>query len=211
VLDSSCDFEGELTRRAGPGATDFGTVPIRSDIAVMQTARQRVLDALAAKQPFKLRIQRMGTDSLLFDAYASDGTRASVLQRDLALDPSERDEDLYAQLCDTLAVDTNCMMQSGGSLCLLCKGSIESSKECAPQLPNGECNRAGSVDTHVYRPCCEGLRALFPLLPRDDLDGKTMCVPSQQMAMACIEGRCGDGRCESGERQPCGGCTADCQ
>ena len=60
-----------------------------------------------------------------------------------------------------------------------------------------------------YRPCCEGLTEQSQELPATDQRGERVCIQPPLRVYACVEGSCGDGRCEPEEEVPCG-CAEDC-
>lgn len=60
-----------------------------------------------------------------------------------------------------------------------------------------------------YLPCCGGLTEVFWRVGGEQ-DGQRVCAdPPGHREYACVEGTCGDGRCEPGEDGACG-CAADC-
>lgn len=86
----------------------------------------------------------------------------------------------------------------------------------APDVDGGreptECRGPGNYQAGKegsYRPCCEGLNEVFQELPATDDRGARVCIAPPLRVYACVEGRCGDGRCEEPEAVPCG-CAADC-
>jgi hypothetical protein len=57
--------------------------------------------------------------------------------------------------------------------------------------------------------CCANLNEYYRLAASGSTNELTCQQPVGHAEFGCIEGRCGDGRCELGERGACG-CTLDC-
>jgi hypothetical protein len=72
-------------------------------------------------------------------------------------------------------------------------------------LGNYEVSKEGG-----YRPCCDGLRQVYQLSAGYGYGDQNVCTQPVINVFACIEGSCGDGRCEAPEAVGCG-CTLDCQ
>lgn len=62
-----------------------------------------------------------------------------------------------------------------------------------------------------YRPCCAGLNTVQEFKPASRGDAlEHVCAPPIGVnRYACVEGSCGDGRCEAPEAEPCA-CELDC-
>jgi hypothetical protein len=206
---AGCELVPEVDKRApGPNLADCGTLQLDATQDAREQARRCVLDALAARQPFKLVQWKMGTDTRIASAYAWPGAAGfvSILSYDSGLSGASIDE----QTCRSLRSDSPCVA-SATDLCLECAEPIESSVACSPA--SKECRGAGNYETGKeggYQPCCAGLREVFQLSAAYAGDDEHhQCVQEPLRVSACIEGQCGDGRCEAAEAVHCG-CTLDC-
>ncbi len=116
------------------------------------------------------------------------------------------------------------VMQGATLACLLVGcGSSESSGQdaeltttresgAAADATAGDCRGPGRYQAGKegsYRPCCPGLREVFYTGSAYAEGGAKVCVQLPLRIYACIQGRCGDGVCETGEAEACG-CVADC-
>jgi hypothetical protein len=81
--------------------------------------------------------------------------------------------------------------------------SASESSECRG-LGNYHAGKEGG-----YRPCCEGLNEQPQQLRATNEQGAEVCADLPLRVYACVEGTCGDGRCEDPEAVACG-CPADC-
>lgn len=73
------------------------------------------------------------------------------------------------------------------------------------------CRQAGNYQAGKegsYQPCCPGLVEVLQR-SRAEVNGALACVDLPLRVYACVEGSCGDGRCEAPENVPCG-CAVDC-
>ncbi len=87
-------------------------------------------------------------------------------------------------------------------------GSCGDSAEDGPKIP---CRQAGNYQAGKegsYQPCCAGLVEVAQR-SKAEVNGVLACGDPPLRVYACIEGRCGDGRCEAPENVPCG-CVLDC-
>jgi hypothetical protein len=92
---------------------------------------------------------------------------------------------------------------SGGAVGDEPDAGLESSQDCRGP-GRYEAGKEGS-----YRPCCEGLREVFYMMPAEGDNGAKICVSPPLRIYACVQGKCGDATCEVGESGACG-CVADC-
>jgi hypothetical protein len=74
-----------------------------------------------------------------------------------------------------------------------------------------DCNPAGNYDRVVAPPraCCPGLQQVEQRMELFRDDGTSTCSFTPVRLYACVEGICGDGRCEAPEAVACG-CSLDC-
>lgn len=84
---------------------------------------------------------------------------------------------------------------------------------CGGSADEGDdCVRAGvySRGKEGGPSCCAGFEELGRLVLVNQGTAEERCEePPGHAAFGCIEGECGDGRCEPGEQGPCG-CDLDC-
>jgi hypothetical protein len=76
---------------------------------------------------------------------------------------------------------------------------------------SGSCNPLGRYEVGKeggYLPCCAGLNEISRGSLLEDGQGRLVCQQLPLNTYACIEGTCGDGRCEE-EEKVCG-CAQDC-
>jgi hypothetical protein len=187
-----CDLEAQLAYRVG-GRAEVECGEVRSGAQVLDAVRC-VLDASAAKRTFALIV---ATDSSHRSAYAGGPRLHAVITSDGAV--------LRTATCDALALRPGCT-PSASDLCLYCPAPIELSAECAV-VTNDACNEPGNYSDAM--PCCPGLRAVAQRSKVFGDDSLGSCVDGPLQLHACIEGSCGDGRCEPEEAVACG-CALDC-
>jgi len=85
---------------------------------------------------------------------------------------------------------------------------------CQPRPASEACHGVGHYEVGKeggYLPCCANLREVFQLVAgeRGDPHERVCDEPIGHRNYACIEGSCGDGRCEAPEALACG-CPQDC-
>jgi hypothetical protein len=89
--------------------------------------------------------------------------------------------------------------------------ALGSCGDSADEEATTPCRRAGNYQAGKegsYQPCCGGLVEV-PQRSKAEVNGALACVDLPLRVYACIEGSCGDGRCETAENVPCG-CALDC-
>ena len=211
----ACELEPEVAMRgSGKGAVDCGV--LRSDESgdAYQRAHDCVLEAQENGHPFRLIHRLQGTDSLVAAGYAWPGGEgfASILHYDS--DPSGGSGAgaiIDEETCDGLEAEPGCAV-SAATLCLVCSQRVELSIACMANVPaSGECRGSGNYQVGKeggYQPCCAGLREVFQQ-SFAEVNGAPGCWEPPLRVYACVQGSCGDGRCEEPEAVPCG-CALDC-
>jgi hypothetical protein len=221
MCEPSCDPLSELAKYAATsGSRDCGTLLPTSSVDDRAMAQRCVLDALAAGQAFQL-IDWLQKDPDARGGYFYVGPATDAWihtfgfsSRGPASLPTEAT--LGETTCHTLAAKKDCTIAEQ-ELCLECVEQVESSLTCS--IPrrgtSGKClglggNYGRSKDFNDGE-CCPGLREVYRQLAYHDVSGRvTSCYdPIGGAAFACVEGGCGDGRCEEPEAEPCG-CPVDC-
>jgi hypothetical protein len=203
-------------------AIDCGVLAVAASLEARTKAQRCVLDALAAGRAFKLidwlQDNENGRGAL---AYAWTGASQRVSVFDYTSNgPMYPQAELRGNatlgetVCRTLETKSNCQV-TPTDLCLECVDLVESSLECSRPARGtpGKCLGPGNYGRGKgYNPgfCCPGLREVMQQVPSysgEDLE--PICSFAIQPSFACIEGRCGDGRCEDAEAVRCG-CPLDC-
>jgi len=208
---AACEIESEFAKRAALKPVDCGELKIDANTEAREHGRQCVVDAIAAHHAFQFLQWRMGIDSRLATAFVSAGFGdfVSILTYDNYMGSATINE----QLCRTVRSDAKCVV-SGTSLCLECSGEVETSVLCSTPDPklNGACRGPGNYEVGKeggYEPCCSGLREVFQSSSGYADGNVKACWQPPLRVYACIEGHCGDGRCEDPEGVACG-CALDC-
>lgn len=196
----TCDFQAALIARLGgsPPEIDCGKLTPAASATDATAASECVLGALAAGKTFAL-IQ--GEASLLLTqrtVYVGGPALSTIFQYQERVDLSASSgarNDVSSQSCRTLAKAAGCT-PGGTELCLRCTDEVERGVQCWGQA-EGSCEPAGSHPGTPTLACCAGLQQV------------SSSGPGCGSTHACIEGYCGDGRCETAEADACG-CALDC-
>jgi hypothetical protein len=204
-----------IAARLGPSdVRDCGELNLDASAQARNDARNCVLDALRGHRPFKLVQWQEATQHALTVGYVSAGGAAaiSILRYDSDASAGKQTGATLAEArCGDLRPSSDCTIDAN-TLCLDCVPLIESSLECSQQLPPSDCHGTGNYEAGKggeYRPCCAGLREVFQKIKLTNEAGNASCGDLPLRVYACVEGRCGDGRCEDAEAVPCG-CALDC-
>ena len=212
---TSCELEPQVASIAGATAIDCGSLAIGADVAMRERAQRCVLEAQEGKHAYKLIVQVQGIDSSVSQGYASPGGAgfASALSYDSDPSGGSRLGALITeQSCRSLQRVPACQ-PSETTICLECLQTVESSIVCHGRSAGDACRGRGNYEAGKegsYLPCCAGLREVFQQRAsyRSE-DNQRVCDQPPLRVYACIEGRCGDDRCEDAEAVPCG-CSLDC-
>ena len=210
-----CDLEHVLAKHlTSKVASDCGVLAEGANTDEIASAQRCVLDAMAAQRSFEL-IWSFDPASGGAQAYVSLGGSEPVawLTYGAARDGVAGAGALVGELlCRSFELAPNCQA-SDSDLCLRCQGRIESSMACDEySRPPGACHGPGNYSAgkgNQYVPCCPGLREVFQQVRAEDGAGQSICADVPARIYACVEGSCGDGRCEEPEAVPCG-CPQDC-
>lgn len=209
-----CTLEEQVARHTSvPNVRDCGVLQVDAEAPAREAAERCVLEALDAGQPVKLVAWLMGTDSSVARAYASPGSGelVSILHYDSDIFGGGGGHPrITEQTCRGLTRRADCAAQRS-DVCLECVEPVETNTVCSTTRGGEPCRGAGNYEAGKegsYLPCCEGLTEVAQQRTAE-VDGVRMCTDLPLRVYACIEGRCGDGRCERPEAVPCG-CTLDC-
>lgn len=222
--EGHCDPFAELAARLGSSKpVDCGTLQVNALAADVLAARTCALDALAAKRPFQLiewteDDENRRTANLYAyagaDGFVSVFGYLQIKPPAMTISPANGELGLYEERCKGLQKDDDHMCASG-AVCLACKDLVESSWTCdAPPAPGVPCLPVGTYargkGPNPGR-CCAPLREVSQMdAVSATPDAARVCEwPVHYALFACVEGSCGDGRCEEPERVECG-CKLDC-
>ncbi len=210
----ACDFQAALTARLDGKVPDVDCGRLSASPASVdaEKAVQCVLDAIAAGKSFAL-IQ--GDSSLLTterNVFVGTPKLASIFKYGEYVQLPRARTEVSSQSCKTLVRTPGCT-PSGTDICLGCDGELERGVQCTGTNDFVECNEAGNYDRNMGKagtlPCCVGLSQVEQRAQLKSDDSTSTCSFTPMRLFACIQGFCGDGRCEPEEAIACG-CELDC-
>jgi hypothetical protein len=201
------------------GGTDCGVLLPTSSVEAREKAQRCVLDSLATGHAFQLidwlQQDRDARGGYFYVGPAADSWIHSFSFSARGSDSLPREATLSETTCQTFAPKQGCAI-SEQELCLECIGRVESSLACSIPVRGtaGKCLGPGNYGrTKGFNDgeCCPDLREVAHEIAYTDASGRpNRCGdPIGAAAFSCVEGHCGDGRCEEAESIPCG-CPLDC-
>jgi hypothetical protein len=211
----ACDLGQRIKEQLGDvDALDCGELVEDASVQQRSAARDCVLAAFHAKSSVQARGEAGRRRPWLGGRLCVRGGDAlvSILHYDPGpIEGRKRPRMITGQACSALGELDDCDLSPSQELCLSCVQPIEQSLACQAPVEQGGCRAAGNYQAGKegsYQPCCPGLSEVFQK-SKLEINGAPTCGDLPLRVYACIEGSCGDGRCEAPENVPCG-CKLDC-
>lgn len=206
----SCELGPEIARRTHAQTVNCGAIGLAASLAERLSAQRCAFEAASEGRPFQLSYALQDGDSTDTEFYSSlGGPLITIMRRG---DTGQVRTEISEFTGRGLSLLLNCE-PSAKKLCLELREYLESGLLCTASAYTSPCRGAGNYEAGKegsYQPCCPGLREVFQKRAAQvGESAERMCIDLPLRVYACVEGRCGDGRCEAPEAVVCG-CEADC-